>query len=64
MKLSNALAAVALAVSGVNAIEPTTTLAPTDFRVNMIELQAYLADIKGHMMQYLSFQGANPNQQP
>ncbi|CAI4715671.1 AIG_G0043710.mRNA.1.CDS.1 [Saccharomyces cerevisiae] len=48
--------------AGVAAAPATTTLSPSDERVNLVELGVYVSDIRAHLAQYyFSFQASSSN---
>ncbi|CAI4786827.1 CPA_1a_G0053150.mRNA.1.CDS.1 [Saccharomyces cerevisiae] len=48
--------------AGVAAAPATTTLSPSDERVNLVELGVYVSDIRAHLAQYYLFQAAHPTE--
>ncbi|CAI4945523.1 AVN_HP_G0152430.mRNA.1.CDS.1 [Saccharomyces cerevisiae] len=49
-------------VAGVAAAPATTTLSPSDERVNLVELGVYVSDIRAHLAEYYMFQAAHPTE--
>ncbi|MCQ4711874.1 SRP1/TIP1 family protein, partial [[Clostridium] innocuum] len=62
VKLTSIVAGVAAIAAGVAAAPATTTLSPSDERVNLVELGVYVSDIRAHLAQYYLFQAAHPTE--
>ncbi|CAI4981771.1 AVN_HP_G0027990.mRNA.1.CDS.1 [Saccharomyces cerevisiae] len=62
VKLTSIVAGVAAIAAGVAAAPATTTLSPSDERVNLVELGVYVSDIRAHLAEYYSFQAAHPTE--
>ncbi|CAI5005040.1 CPS_HP_G0080110.mRNA.1.CDS.1 [Saccharomyces cerevisiae] len=61
VKLTSIAAGVAAIAAGASAAA-TTTLSPSDERVNLVELGVYVSDIRAHLAQYYLFQAAHPTE--
>ncbi|CAI4910034.1 CGH_3_HP_G0017770.mRNA.1.CDS.1 [Saccharomyces cerevisiae] len=61
VKLTSIAAGVAAIAAGASAAA-TTTLSPSDERVNLVELGVYVSDIRAHLAEYYMFQAAHPTE--
>ncbi|CAI4504306.1 BCN_G0016810.mRNA.1.CDS.1 [Saccharomyces cerevisiae] len=62
VKVTSIAAGVAAIRCLCSAAPATTTLSPSDERVNLVELGVYVSDIRAHLAQFYLFQASHPTE--